>query len=96
MSESLPVTFTALAAQHIRKAEIWWRKNRTLRLMLFVKSWNVESPDRVEREREVCDVGRHSVVECIVRCKRDSILNCLNAESPKSLEVILHGFELFG
>ena len=30
MSEPLPVTFTALAAQHIRKAETWWRENRTL------------------------------------------------------------------
>ena len=30
MSEPLPVTFTALAAQHIRKAEAWWRINRTL------------------------------------------------------------------
>ena len=30
MSEPLPVTFTALAARHIRKAEKWWRENRTL------------------------------------------------------------------
>jgi len=30
MSEPLPVTFTALAARHIRKAEEWWRENRML------------------------------------------------------------------
>lgn len=30
MIEPLPVTFTALAAHHIRKAERWWRENRTL------------------------------------------------------------------
>lgn len=30
MSEPLPVIFTALAAQHIREAEKWWRENRTL------------------------------------------------------------------
>ncbi|MEK6373434.1 MAG: type II toxin-antitoxin system RelE/ParE family toxin [Acidobacteriota bacterium] len=29
MSEPLPVQATALAAQHIRKAEDWWRVNRT-------------------------------------------------------------------
>ena len=29
MSESLPVRITALAAQHIRVAKAWWRKNRT-------------------------------------------------------------------
>ena len=31
MTEPLPVTFTALARQHIRKAERWWRENRTLK-----------------------------------------------------------------
>lgn len=30
MSDPLPVTFTALAAQHIRSAETWWRDNRPL------------------------------------------------------------------
>lgn len=30
MSEPLPVTFTLLAAQHIRRADAWWRVNRTL------------------------------------------------------------------
>lgn len=30
MTEPLPVTFTALAGHHIRKAERWWRENRTL------------------------------------------------------------------
>jgi plasmid stabilization system protein ParE len=29
MKEPLPVEITALAAQHIRKAERWWRENRT-------------------------------------------------------------------
>ena len=28
MTEPLPVVITALAAQHIRKAEEWWRENR--------------------------------------------------------------------
>jgi hypothetical protein len=26
----------------------------------------------------------------------DSVLDCLNAKSPKLLKVVLHGFELFG
>ena len=26
----------------------------------------------------------------------DSVLDCLNAKSPKSLKVVIHGFELFG
>lgn len=30
MSEPLPIEITALAASHIRKAEEWWRINRTL------------------------------------------------------------------
>ncbi len=30
MSDPLPIQITALAAQHIRKAEEWWRQNRTL------------------------------------------------------------------
>ena len=29
MTESLPVIVTALAATHIRKADEWWRVNRT-------------------------------------------------------------------
>lgn len=29
MSESLAIELTALAARHIRKAETWWRINRT-------------------------------------------------------------------
>ena len=29
MTERLPVQITALAAQHIRRAESWWRINRT-------------------------------------------------------------------
>lgn len=30
MSDALPVEFTALAAEHVRKAESWWRENRLL------------------------------------------------------------------
>lgn len=26
----------------------------------------------------------------------DSVLDCLNTKSPKSLKVVFHGFELFG
>ena len=40
MSEPLPVTFTALAAKHIRTADAWWRENRTL------------APDAVRQELE--------------------------------------------
>ena len=29
MSDSLPIRITALAAQHIRTARVWWRDNRT-------------------------------------------------------------------
>lgn len=40
MSEPLPLEITALAARHIRKAEEWWRINRTL------------APNAVRRELE--------------------------------------------